>query len=300
MKFTLCTAFQAPLDIAAMAVEAEECGYDIFGFPDHVLHTEVSKTGYSYSDSGERPWDASAQWPEALTTMSYIAARTRTIEFMTAIYVLPMRSPFLVSQQLSTISQLSNRRIWFGIGAGWSQDEFELLQQSFKNRGKRSGEMVEILRKLWSGEMVEHHGEHSDFDRLIMLTKPAAAIPILLGGSADVALRRTARIGDGWIAPPWPFEKCLEYADKLRAMLKEEGRENDPFEIVLTVSDISQRDDIKAAEEVGATNIICTNPWAMKAFVPGGTKDSNSLQLKLEAIREYAETVITPNKTTVI
>ncbi|MGV6806549.1 MAG: LLM class F420-dependent oxidoreductase [bacterium] len=292
MKFTLCTAFQTPPDIAELAVEAESAGFDIFAFTDHVLHTETLKTGYAYSEDGTRPWGEDAQWADALTTMSYAAARTSTIEFMTAIYVLPMRNPFLVSQQLSTISQLSQRRIWFGVGAGWSLDEFELMEQDFKGRGKRSGEMIEILRKLWRGEMVEHHGEFYDFDRLIMLPKPAKEIPILLGGSADVVLRRAARLADGWVAPPWSLDDCLEPIGKLRSMLQEEGRENDSFEIVLTVSDISQRDDIERAAEAGVTNLICTNPWAMSAFVPGGNAEDLSLEDKKHAVRDYAAAFI--------
>ena len=294
MKFTLCTAFQTPREIAALAIEAEACGFDMFAFADHVLHSETTKAGYAYSDTGERPWSADAQWPEALTTMSYVAAKTTSIELMTAVFVLPMRNPFLVSQQLSTISQLAQRRIWFGVGAGWSQDEFELLQQDFDSRGKRCGEMIEVMRKLWLGEMVEHHGEYYDFDRLVMLPRPATDIPILMGGSADAALRRPARTADGWIAPPWPFDKCLKYIAKLRNMLKEEGRENESFEIVLTVSDVRQRSDLDIAAEAGATNIICTNPWAMQAFIPGGAGDVLDLQSKLEGVRQYANTVIRP------
>ena len=274
MKFTLCTAFQTPREIAALAIEAEAFGFDMFAFADHVLHSETTKAGYAYSDTGERPWSADAQWPEALTTMSYVAAKTTSIELMTAVFVLPMRNPFLVSQQLSTISQLA--------------------QQECDSRGKRCGEMIEVMRKLWLGEMVEHHGEYYDFDRLVMLPRPATDIPILMGGSADAALRRAARLADGWIAPPWPFDKCLKYIAKLRNMLKEEGRENESFEIVLTVSDVRQRSDLDIAAEAGATNIICTNPWAMQAFIPGGAGDVLDLQSKLEGVRQYANTVIRP------
>jgi alkanesulfonate monooxygenase SsuD/methylene tetrahydromethanopterin reductase-like flavin-dependent oxidoreductase (luciferase family) len=191
---------------------------------------------------------------------------------------------------------LSRRRIWFGIGVGWSGDEFRLMGQDFGNRGRRSVEMIDILRKVWQGGFVEHHGEHYDFDRLIMLPSPAAPIPILLGGAADVALRRAAAICDGWISPPWPVEQSLKTVARIRSMLWDEGRDRNPFEFVLVATDWSDPDAIKRAKDAGIDNMICASPWLEQAFVPGGARDTSDLQLKLDGVRRFADTYIAANK----
>lgn len=286
----------SPQELAAIAIEAEACGFDVIALVDHVVHPEDIHGEYTFSEDGTRPWDETALWPEPFAMMSYLAAKTNQIEFMTAIFVLPMRNPFLVAQHLSTISQLAQRKIWFGIGSGWSSDEFRLMRQDFGNRGNRGEEMVEILRKLWTGEMVEHHGEYYDFDRLVMLPRPASDIPILFGGEADVALRRAARIGNGWISPPWPVSKAVGTVERLKLLLIEEGRESEPFEFVLVASDWSEQDEMKRAEDAGIDNILCSNPWLNRAFIPGGTDDTSGLQTKIEGVRHYADMFIAPGK----
>ena len=296
MKFTICPAFLSPQELTRIAVESESCGFDVVAFVDHVAHPETLHTPYTFSEDGIRPWDETAVWPEPWTMMTHVAARTSTIELMTAVYVLPLRNPALVAQQVSTVSQLADRRIWFGIGSGWSVDESRLTQQDFGNRGRRVVEMVEVMRRLWSGEMIEHHGEYYDFDRLVMQPTPVAEVPILFGGDADPILRRAARIGDGWISPPANIADALKTAERLKTMLREEGREREPFEIVLTTIDGADKDAVSSAEAAGVDNIILTNPWLFEVFVSGGAFDDTDLQYKIDGVRKYADTIIAPRR----
>ncbi len=108
MKFTICPAFLSPQELTRIAVESEFCGFDVVAFVDHVAHPETLHTPYTFSEDGIRPWDETAVWPEPWTMMTHVAARTSTIELMTAVYVLPLRNPALVAQQVSTVSQLAD------------------------------------------------------------------------------------------------------------------------------------------------------------------------------------------------
>ncbi|MBT4494454.1 MAG: TIGR03619 family F420-dependent LLM class oxidoreductase [Gammaproteobacteria bacterium] len=296
MKFTICSAFVTPQEIAEIAVAAEGCGFDVVAFVDHVSHPETISAPYTFSEDGIRPWNETAVWPEPWTMMSHVAALTTRVEFMTAVYVLPLRNPALVAQQVSTVSQLANRRIYLGVGSGWSSDEFNMAQQSFEGRGKRIEEMIDVMRSLWQGEMVEHHGRHFDFDRLIMLPKPSEPIPILFGGDADIILRRAARMGDGWISPPATIADSLGTVARLRQLLEEEGRTDDSFEFVLTVTDGDNLDEVKRAIDAGVDNIILTNPWLFEVFVSGGAVDDSAVEGKIDGVRRYAEKIIEPAK----
>jgi probable F420-dependent oxidoreductase len=296
MKFTLAAPYVGIHEYVVIAIEAEKCGFDVMTIGDHVVNFESVTEGYTFNDAGERPWNEASDWPDVFSTMSYVAAKTHRIELMTSVLVLPMRNPLQVAQQISTVSQLAQRRIWFGIGVGWSGDECRLMGQDFGNRGRRSVEMIEIMRKVWQGKFVEHHGDYYDFDRLIMLPPPAMRIPILQGGAADVVLRRAAKFCDGWISPPWTVEESLKTVARIRTMLKEEGRDREPFEFVLVTTDWANPDSIKRAEDAGIDNLMCASPWLEQAFIPGGARDTSDLHVKLDGVRRFADAHIAARK----
>ena len=110
-----------------------------------------------------------------------------------------MRTPFAVAKTVGTAAVLSGNRVALGIGMGWNADEFALMEQPFRQRGKRADEMLEVLAKLWAGGWVEHHGEFYDFDRVEMSPAPTERVPVYVGGMSEAALRRAAR-HDGWIS----------------------------------------------------------------------------------------------------
>jgi alkanesulfonate monooxygenase SsuD/methylene tetrahydromethanopterin reductase-like flavin-dependent oxidoreductase (luciferase family) len=191
----------------------------------------------------------------------------------------------IVAKAVGTAAILSGGRVHLGIGVGWMKEEFDLLEQNFRNRGKRTDEIIEVLRKLWSGGMVEHHGDFYDFDRLQMSPAPAEPIPIIVGGVSEAALRRVGRLGDGWISDIHTTEELREIVAKIRGYRAEYERSDAPLEIIAASSDAFDLDGFRRLEDVGVTHVQ-TMPWLMY----GGSTDS--LDDKRDGLRQFADDIL--------
>jgi alkanesulfonate monooxygenase SsuD/methylene tetrahydromethanopterin reductase-like flavin-dependent oxidoreductase (luciferase family) len=174
-----------------------------------------------------------------------------------------------------------------GVGLSWIPEEFTWLSEDFASRGPRTNEAIGIIRALLAGGMVEHHGEHYDFDRLQMSPAPAKAVPMIVGGMTAPALRRAARLGDGWVSANVTTEVLASTITDLRAALDVEGHADDPFEIIAIATDAFDADGFKRLADLGVTEAI-TQPW----WFYGG--DPEDLQVRVDAIHRFAEEVITP------
>ena len=285
MKFVTSLAFSDPTHFCEIAHAADACGWDGIVVSDHVVHPEKIESPYPYTRDGSTRWQAPAPWPDPWVAVGAMAAVTERIRFTTGIYVLPLRNPFVVAKAVSTAAVMSGDRVNLGIGVGWMKDEFDLLEQSFRNRGRRMDEMIEVMRTLWAGGMVEHHGEHYDFGRLQMSPAPKARIPILIGGLSEPALRRVGRLGDGWISDIHTTQELREIVAKIRAYRDEYGRADAPLEVVAACSDVFEADDFRRLEDIGVTHLQ-TMPWLMY----GASTDS--LDDKVDGIRRFANDVI--------
>ena len=217
MKFCCHLAFGPTAHLVPMARAIEEAGYDTIAPSDHVVHPETVKTKYPYTKDGSLRWEPFTDWPDPWVSVGAMAAVTSRVRFVTGVDVLPMRNPFVVAKAVGTAAAISNDRVTLGIGTGWMRDEFELLEQPFERRGKRTDEMIAVLRTLWSGGMVEHHGEFYDFGRLEMSPVPSQPIPIVVGGLSERALRRAAMLGDGWFSDLHTTDELRGYLGRLRA-----------------------------------------------------------------------------------
>jgi len=285
MKFVTSLAFSDPTHFCEIARAADACGWDGIVVSDHVVHPEKIESPYPYTRDGSTRWQAPAPWPDPWVAVGAMAAVTERIRFTTGIYVLPLRNPFVVAKAVSTAAVMSGDRVTLGVGVGWMKDEFDLLDQSFRNRGRRMDEMIEVMRTLWAGGMVEHHGEHYDFGRLQMSPAPKARIPILIGGLSEPALRRVGRLGDGWISDIHTTQELREIVAKIRAYRDEYGRADAPLEVVAACSDVFEADDFRRLEDIGVTHLQ-TMPWLMY----GASTDS--LDDKVDGIRRFANDVI--------
>jgi probable F420-dependent oxidoreductase len=285
MKFVTSLAFSDPTHFCEIARAADDCGWDGIVVSDHVVHPEKIESPYPYTRDGSTRWEAPAPWPDPWVAVGAMAAVTERIRFTTGIYVLPLRNPFVVAKAVSTAAVMSGDRVNLGIGVGWMKDEFDLLEQSFRNRGRRMDEMIEVMRTLWAGGMVEHHGEHYDFGRLQMSPAPQARIPIIIGRLSEAALRRVGRLGDGWISDIHTTEELKGIVAKIRGYRDEYGRANAPLEIVAACSDASGADGFRRLEDLGVTHVQ-TMPWLM---YDGST---DSLDDKIDGIRRFANDVI--------
>lgn len=284
MNFVLSAAFNAPEHLTELAVCAESCGFAAMSFPDHVVHPETLDTPYPYTPDGSRRWPAFTPWVDPWVAIAACAAVTKRLRFTNNVFVLALRNPFLAAKAISTASVLSHGRVVLTVGVGWSNIEYTLAGQDFHTRGRRTDEMIEILRKLWSGEMVEHHGRDYDFPRLEMNPVPPRPIPIWVGGISDAALRRAARY-DGWLSdlqPSAEIAACIERVQRHRAEL---GRSDTPFDVMASASDAFDQGGYRRLADAGVTHVL-TLPWV---FSHGDTKD---LEKKKDGMRRFADAVI--------
>ena len=197
MRFCQSLMYADPGQWVELARHAEDVGFDELALSDHVFYPENLTSEYPYTSTGKPVFKPEAPWPDVWVMVGAMAAVTQRIAFTTNVYVLPLRNPFVVAKAVGTASFLSGDRVSLGIGAGWMREEFDCLEQPFERRGARMEEQVEVLRALWQGGLVEHHGEFYDFDKLQMAPVPTRPVPIVVGGQSDAALRRAAR-NDGW------------------------------------------------------------------------------------------------------
>ncbi|MDA0791579.1 MAG: LLM class F420-dependent oxidoreductase [Proteobacteria bacterium] len=178
----------------AWAQGVEALGADHILIYDHVLGADPDRPG------GFRgPYDKDVAFHEPLTTLSFIAGVTKTIELMPAVLILPQRQTALVAKQAAELAILSDGRFRLGIGTGWNQVEYQSLNEDFGNRGPRQAEQVELLRLLWSSDSLDYKGDYHAIPRASINPRPDKLVPIWFGGSAPVLIRRCARLGDGWI-----------------------------------------------------------------------------------------------------
>lgn len=284
MKFCASLAFTETEDYVELAQVAEEHGWDALVLSDHVVHPERIAAKYPYREDGQRPWEAPDHWPDNWVAMAAMGAVTRRLQFLTGVYVVPMRNPFHLAKAIGTAAVLTNYRVSLGIGLGWMRDEFALMGESFDDRAARTSEMIEVMRKLWTGEMVEHHGRFYDFPRLSMNPVPRAPIPIWVGGISDAALRRAAR-HDGWLSDLQSSQEIAACIGKLRRFREEAGRGSARFDVMASASDAFTVDHYRALGDAGVTHVL-TMPWVLYS---GLTAD---LAQKCDGIRRFADDVI--------
>jgi probable F420-dependent oxidoreductase len=284
MKFCASLAFTDTEDYVELAQVAEEHGWDTLVLSDHLVHPEKIEAKYPYREDGERPWEAPDHWPDNWVAMAAMGAVTRTLRFFTGVYVVPMRHPFHLAKAVGTAAVLTNYRVSLGVGLGWMRDEFALLGESFDDRAARTSEMIEVMRKLWTGEMVEHHGRFYDFARLNMRPAVRGEIPLIVGGVSDVALRRAARIGDGWIPHAISSAEAREMIATIRRYRAELGRSG-AFDAIVPLLDAFEPAGYRRAEDFGVTHIL-TTPWVLY----GGSH--RSLADKRDGLRRFADDVI--------
>jgi probable F420-dependent oxidoreductase len=213
----------------------DEAGYYGALVSDHLIYPKELKSPYPYSPhpDGRPIWEPETSWPDSWVLIGAMAAVTKQLHFNNSIYIAGARPLLQVAKQVATAAVLSGDRVALGVGAGWMREEFELMGQSFDNRGPRLNEMMQALRELWKGGWVEWHGEYYEIPPLMMEPHPAEPVPIFCGGHSNAALKRAARYGDGWIGNAYPWDEAAEHVGRLKGYLKEFGRENDPFEIVV-------------------------------------------------------------------
>jgi probable F420-dependent oxidoreductase len=285
MKFWQAITWAETDQLPEIARCAEELGYHGLMGGDHAVYPEQVAPDYPYSDNGLPPMQPDDEYPEQHVLFSALAAVTSTLRFTTGVYVLPVRNPHEVARATATLAILSGGRFVLGVGVGWMKEEFDIYGVDFRRRGKITDEMIEVLHKLWSGAMVEHHGEHFDFPRVQLSPAPPEAPPIYIGGTSEAALRRAARSGDGYIGAGTAPEDVPGLLGRLQTLRSEYGRDHLPFEAMLGLTAEPGLDLFRRMADQGLGSTVAP-PFA---YVLG---KRSSLDAKKRMMEQYAETII--------
>jgi probable F420-dependent oxidoreductase len=287
MKIWQVVSFSEPEQLLEIAREAEEAGFYGVLLSDHLFFPGRLASRYPYAPDGKPGFDGSTPFPDAWTTIAAMAAVTTKLRFATMVYILPLRHPLEVAKTVGTAALLSGGRVALGAGAGWIREEYDALGIDFATRGKRFDEMIEVLRKVWTGEMTDHRGRIFDLEPLQMSPAPPAPVPIWIGGTSDAALRRAARLGDGWIGTGQHPDELPQLLGRLRAHREKAGRATAPFETIVPLVVPSDADLLRRLEVDHA--VTGTTAWPF-SYTIGPT---STIEQKRDAMRRIADELIT-------
>lgn len=253
MKHWQCVAMLDMDELPTLARHAEDLGFEGVSLGEHLITFSEQYEDYAYSKNNMIRWYPETHWPDPWVQIAALAQVTKRLRFLTSVYVLPMHSPFDVAKSISTAANISQGRVILGAGIGWQKSEFELVDQDFHTRGRRCDEMLEIMRKLWSGQPVSHQGEFYRFPGLQMSPGLAQPLPIYIGGFSAPALSRAAR-HDGWIGGQHEMAELEVLIPQLQVERAKQGRAEDPFDICLGLYDPSP-ENIARCEALGVTKL---------------------------------------------
>ena len=285
MRFSYAESMCDPTHYVPLAKAAEEGGFHSFVIPDSICYPEVSDSKYPYTPDGDRHFLEDKPFIEPFTLIPALAAVTEGLRFTTFVVKLPIRHPVLVAKSVTSVAVMSDNRFGFGIGTSPWPEDFQVTGSEWKTRGKRMDEMIEIIRGLAAGGFFEFHGKHYDLPSIKMCPTPTKPVPILIGGHAEAALKRAARLGDGWMhAGSDDLEAMIKRINDLR---HEYGREREPFEVHVISFDAFTVDGIRKLEDMGVTDVIVgfRNPYVEPI-------DSQTLQQKLDMMRWYGDNIV--------
>jgi probable F420-dependent oxidoreductase len=227
------------------AREADRLGFESLWIPEHAVIPHGYKAHYPYSADGRLPTDDEEMpCPDPRLTLAAAAAVTTRIKFATNIMILPQRDPLYTAKEVASLDVLSKGRVILGIGSGWMKDEFDVLGVDYHKRGKRTDEAIEAMRALWRDDPASYHGTQFDFG-------PVHAFPKPVNKRVPIAIRRTARLGDGYLPVPVP-----NVGDLFRQVREECARiGRNPNEIEFCCPAQPTLEGVKQAQDLGAVRI---------------------------------------------
>jgi probable F420-dependent oxidoreductase len=214
-----------PAAVRRIGTAVEDLGFDHLLAYDHVL-------GAVHADRAREltgPYTERDPFHDPFVMFAYLAGITERIQFATGVLILPQRQTALVARQAADVDLLSGGRLRLGVGIGWNYVEYEALGQDFGTRGARQEEQIGLLRQLFTEPLVDFSGRFDRVDRAALVPKPARSIPIWLGGSAEAAFDRAARLADGFIFIGGSIDQTIETWQRLRERVLEYGRSSEDF-----------------------------------------------------------------------
>ena len=287
MRFSYAESMTDPSFYAPLARAAEEAGYDSMVVPDSICYPRHAVSQYPFSPDGSREFLEDKPFLEPFSLISALGAVTSRLRFVTFVLKLPVRDPVLVAKQATSTAVLTGGRLVLGAGVSPWREDYEVLGVDWASRGQRMDESVAILRGLAAGGYFEYHGKIFDLPPVKIAPVPPDPIPVLIGGHSDAALRRAARLGDGWLHGGGDPADLPGLLTRLARFRREEGADHRPFEVHVISAEAYTVDGVRRLAEVGVTDLIVGFRWP---YVTG--PDTEPLEHKLASLRRFANTVI--------
>ena len=270
-----------------LAIAAEKFNFDGFTLPDSICYPQDGDTKYPYNADGSRNFLENAIFVEPFVAIPYMAAVTEKIRFTTSVVKLPIRNPVLVAKQVTSINALIGNRFAMGVGISPWKEDFEICGAQWEKRGKRMDAMIDIIRGLHSGDYYSHDDEFYQIPACKMNPVPAQPTPILIGGHAELALKRAARSGDGWIHAGGDTASIAKYITRINELRDEYGTADKPFEIHAITADAFSVEGVQALEAIGVTECIV---GFRDAYT--GKADTQSLDEKYAMMQWFSENIM--------
>jgi probable F420-dependent oxidoreductase len=270
MKYGFCLIGSNPRNYAQLAQAAEAAGFESVWLPEHLFFPATMPAEYPYTDSGLPITPSKTPLYDPWIMLAAMGAATSTIRLATNVYILPLRHPLMIARQLVTLDRISGGRVTLGAGVGWLRAEFDAVGVDFTKRGKIADEIIPLLRRLWSEEEIEHHGEFFDFPPINFEPKPiqkvegVKGIPIELGGASPGALRRAGRLCDGWVEIGGDsLDQVAANIATINEHRQSAGRSHLPYEITLGQALVQGPEQLAYARELGVTRLLAIPPFDM-------------------------------------
>lgn len=287
MRFSYAESMVDPAYYPELAMTAEGAGYDSMVIPDSICYPLESDSTYPFNPDGSREFLEDKPFIEPFSLIPALGAVTKNLRFVTFVLKLPIRHPVLVAKQATSVAVLTNNRLGLGVGTSPWREDYEIMGVPWERRGKRMDESMDVLRGLMDGEFFEYHGEIYDVPPLKMAPVPSAPIPLLVGGHGEPALRRAARVGDGWLHGGGDLSELPGMISRLHELRKEYGTDSKPFEIHVISLDAYSADGIAKLEEIGVTDVIVG--FRLPYHVG---PDTEPLSAKLDSLKRFSDDVI--------
>jgi probable F420-dependent oxidoreductase len=259
MKFGVALSGLNPAFHLDATLEAERLGFESVWMADHLAFT-VDMSGSPHPGEDTPPVPASTPVYDAFGWLCFLAAKTSTIRLGTNVYLLGLRHPFTAARAVQTLDIVSQGRSEIGVGAGWLRQEWHAAGLDPATRGRRLDEALAVCERLWTEEVVEHHGEFFDFAPVMFEPKPVQQPRprIHVGGESPAALRRAARY-EGWYGLTHTPQSAAERVAALRSLRREQGREGVAYEVTLG-GRVDAPEEIEAFAAAGVDRLV-VSPW---------------------------------------
>lgn len=263
MKVGVFAPLRSPVATPEMVAELgpaiEERGFHSIWLGEHVVMFPSYDSSYPGADDGVFRFPERSGLLDMVATLSFLAAGTTTLRLGTGICILPQNNPVYVAKEYATVDWLSGGRLDFGIGVGWSWEEFEALGVPFARRGARCDEYLEVIRTLWCDEVSSFSGEFYELRDCLLYPKPVQQpmVPITVGGHSPAALARAARYGAGWFGMNATPAETADLVAQLDAALRAEGRSREGFKVIMgSLQGHASPEEVEAYAEAGVDELL--------------------------------------------